>query len=119
MILQSLIFFTLQANAGEDPASLAFAAKISNKSPYALSFTPPKAHHFNLQAPATVDAVTGEASVRAKLAKGPQLVAANFDTLKIDKECVVKANLYVCNDAETYCRPVKQDFECETLSLKR
>jgi hypothetical protein len=119
MFIATILVLTLRAHA-EDPASLTFSAEVFKKTPYALKFTPPKGHHFNLQAPASVELANGSTNALGALVKGPQLVTAqDFKEAKLEKDCTVKASLYVCNDANTYCRPVKQDFDCETLALKK
>lgn len=94
---------------------MTFNARIAAKAPYTLKFTPPAGHHFNLQAPAQVALASGEVG---QLEKDERQVTAEFTTAKLDKNCTVKANLYVCDDANTYCRPVKRDFDCGNLKSK-
>jgi hypothetical protein len=109
------LLFTLNAYA-EEPS---FNVQLEKKSPYTLKFTPPPEHHFNLQAPTNVSLVRGGAApVSGELKKDEHSVAATFAENRLQKDCTVKASLYVCNDANTYCKPVKRDFECDTLKTK-
>lgn len=114
MIL-SLFFAFAAAQSQAQPADVTFNAQVASKAPYTLKFTPPSGHHFNLQAPARVALSSGEVS---QLKKDEHQVTAEFKTAKLEKECTVQANLYVCNDANTYCRPVKRDFDCSNLKSK-
>ena len=110
-----LLLFALQVHA-EEPT---FNVQLEKKTPYTLKFTPPMGHHFNLQAPTNVSVVNGTAApVAGELKKDEHLVAATFAQNKPEKDCTVKANLYVCNDANTYCKPVKRDFDCDSLKAK-
>jgi hypothetical protein len=104
----------------DEAASLAFTGQILNKAPYQLKFTPPALHHFNLEAPTGVGLANGDAKTAGTLKKDLQKITVDFAGIsKFDKDCMVKASLYVCNDANTYCRPVKENFDCQTLALKK
>lgn len=84
-----------------------------------LEFVPAVGHHFNGKAPNKV-----EFKIQDKLEKSEKLDFAN-DKIKVkntkDKPlgCEIHAQLYVCDEKETYCVPRKQKYKCsgEILSL--
>jgi hypothetical protein len=125
MIFQTILFLSISASAAPIPdhpetKDISFTAEIISAAPYQLKFLAPMGHHFNLQAPASVELKNGSANQMGNFAKDPQKITVNFEKVAtIVSGCSVKASLYVCNDANTYCRPVKQDFDCRTLKLKR
>lgn len=103
-----------------EPAALTFSGEVLSKAPYRVQFTPPAGHHFNLGAPTHVDVANGASAIEAgSLEKDPQKVTVGFHKIaKIENQCTLNASLYVCNDANTYCRPVKQSLDCQTLAKK-
>ena len=125
MIFLGLITLSLGANAAPPAGNaelppLAFHAELLSASPYEIKFTPPAGHHFNLGAPAKVDLANGSASQAGILEKDEKKVTAGFQKVaKIEASCRVNAALYVCNDANTYCRPVKQGFACPALQARK
>jgi len=121
--MKTLIFFVFALSAtafADDQAAMTFKGEIVRKAPLEIKFVPPAAHHFNLQAPASVELANGAAENQAgKLTKDEHKINVSFLKIaKMEKDCTVKASLYVCNDANTYCKPVKQNFACDTLAAK-
>jgi hypothetical protein len=124
MILRQALFtlgstVALAQSAPSDLSVVKFSGKIVSQAPYQLKFEAPKGHHFNQEAPAKVEMKNGEALIPGKIDKTLQAMTVAFakDT-KPSADCTVKASLYVCNDANTYCLPIKRDFECKNLQAK-
>jgi hypothetical protein len=111
--------FALDVRAEPDLKAVKFSGEIVSKSPYRLKFQAPAGHHFNQEAPAKVELQNGEKMEAGKIEKSLPTMTAEFpkDT-KLAAGCVVKASLYVCNDANTYCLPIKQDYDCQKLQTK-
>lgn len=105
--------------ADPDLKTVKFTGQIISKSPYKLKFSAPKGHHFNQEAPAKVEVMNGEKAETGKIEKSLPVMTVEFPKeTKIASACVVKASLFVCNDANTYCLPIKQDFDCQKLQVK-
>jgi hypothetical protein len=120
MILEALFSMCLTTAAAEDIASLQFTGEIVSQTPYQLKFTPPAGHHFNLGAPTAVELANGSAAAQAgALKKDEHKITVDFQKVTLAKDCVVKASLYVCNDANTYCRPVRRNYECVNLAVRK
>ena len=110
----------LWAGSGPDLKNLIFKAEKKSDKPFTLEFMPPKNHHFNQEAPTKVEMIDDSNKSVAQLNKSLQKVTAIFTQKnQISKTCHVMAQLYLCNDDNTYCVPVKQEYECKDLSLMR
>lgn len=109
--------FTHQAGAtGPDAKNLSFSAKrIESFTGYALQFTPPAGHHFNIEAPSKITAEVGKDSFSAQLSKNLTDVKASWN--KELTKCTIQAQLYLCDDKNSYCVPIKKTFVCESLTF--
>src|SRR3982750_4612800 len=63
---------------------------------------------FNMNA--TVQKPFAANGPRAEFSK--QKISVNFN-LKETKDCQITAQLFVCDDKETYCVPKKQNYNCQ------
>ena len=70
------------------------------------------------EAPGKVDMQDGTQNQSAKIEKSLQTMKVSFEKAPTAAGCNVKAQLYVCNDANTYCLPIKQEFDCQKLQVK-
>lgn len=117
MLISLLV--TLSAFAGPDLKAVHFSGEIVSKQPYKLKFEAPKGHHFNQEAPAKVEIQNKDKAEAGQIAKTLQTVTVDFPKgAKVAGDCQVKAQLYVCDDANTYCLPIKQEYDCQNLKLK-
>jgi thiol-disulfide isomerase/thioredoxin len=125
-ILLPLVFLNNPALAVDKPdlKALQYTAKKMEGSEFKIKFTPPKDHHFNMEAPSLVKQfapqIAGEPGVEsdtiAKLEKKPSEIIARLTAAK--PGCEVKTELYICDDKNTYCLPIKKNFLCEDLMKK-
>jgi hypothetical protein len=107
------------AVAEVSPSVTKFSGQILSKTPYRLKFQAPVAHHFNQEAPAKVEIVDSSQTTAGKIEKTLPVITVEFpNAAKISSGCLVKAQLFVCDDAGTYCQPVKQEFDCQKLQAK-
>ena len=84
-----------------------------------LEFKTPAAHHFNQQAPNTVERKTADGWEKAHQIEiaGDSLKAQwtkTFDPL-VDG---IRAQLYVCDDQNTYCLPLTEKFHCDGKKIR-
>lgn len=99
---------------------VAFFGKVISKKPYALKFEAPAGHHFNLGAPAKVELSDGSTNAVGTLEKNEQQIKVDFQNVaQVSSQCEVKTSLYVCNNENTYCRPIKENFDCQNLRIKK
>lgn len=122
MLTKALILMSVVAGFAEgtpDLKAVRFSGEIVSKSPYKLKFQPPKGHHFNQEAPAKVEVQVKDKTDAGKIEKSLQAMTVDFPKeTKVAGECAVKAQLYVCDDANTYCLPIKQEYDCAKLKVK-
>jgi hypothetical protein len=114
-----ILFCFLSLNSVADTGSLNFTVGplSAKKESGALNFLAPPGHHFNAQAPSHVQAMINGAWQGAEKmeARGSKFFAewsTAFDPCQ-----GVKAELYVCDDKNTYCLPRTQTFKCVNEKL--
>lgn len=108
----ALVSFALAQ--GPDVKNLQFTAHKLEGSDFKVQLTPPKDHHFNMEAPTQVEQVAGAQIEKATLEKVPSKVIASWK--KQSPNCEVKAQVYICDDKNSYCVPIKKTFSCQELS---
>lgn len=113
LLLVTLLFTLAQQTQAQDK-NLEYTAKLKSAANLTIDFAPPAQHHFNLEAPNKVTLQQGEQSKPGKIDKKPTLISAQWDGKK-PSACEIKAQLYVCDDANTYCMPIKKNFKCDDL----
>ena len=119
------ILFTLPAmaanvpdykvNVGLDPASKVPA--------WLLEFVPPVGHHFNLNAPMTVEATQGKIPFKKW---GAELKRVGFRSseFKLKEGDEISSSLFLCDEAKTYCVkkslrfPLKVNSDLKVLEFK-
>ncbi len=78
-----------------------------------LQFKPSKGHHFNLQAPSQVEKIQEQqtSALHLKLESTSGSVAIS----DLDPSCQLNVELYICDDANSYCLPQTKSYRCEDL----
>ncbi len=76
-----------------------------------ITFVAPPNHHFNGQSPSLAEGQAGGNWVRAHTLNTSGNEVKAFWEEKIEP-CHLRAHLYMCDDANTYCLPIKQNFSC-------
>ena len=114
-IILTVFFFSALAGAQNDQVK--FSAEMVSQIPLKLSFKAPAGHHFNQEAPAKVELQNEKQNVVGMINKSLGVMSVDFADLKnkLAKDCSVQAQLYVCNDANTYCLPIRQNYACASL----
>jgi thiol-disulfide isomerase/thioredoxin len=116
MKLFSVIILTAAfawATKGPDK-NLTFSAKKNSENE--IRFLPPENHHFNLEAPSEVSKIHKKKSEKATLDKKESEIKAKWN--KIENQCDIEAQLYLCDNEKTYCVPIKRKFSCENLNAQ-
>ncbi len=97
--------------------NLAFKAELKKTKPIAIEFFPPGAHHFNQEAPSKVEMKNGVEVIVGHLTKTLQKITSDFpEKIQMEKNCQLSVQMYLCNEKNTYCVPVKQKYQCQDLS---
>ncbi len=103
------------AAAGPDVKSLQFSVrKLDSFQGLMVQFGPPAGHHFNMEAPTQVSLSADKKTFKATLDKSPELIKASWN--QKSTTCDVIAQLYICDEKNTYCIPIKKSFSCEKLT---
>ena len=122
MLMQTLVglaIVSVWAQSGPDLKKVKFSGEIASKAPYELKFKAPKGHHFNQEAPAKVEVQNGDKTEAGQISKTLQTIDVSFPKeMKLASTCEVKAQLFVCDDGNKYCLPIKQEFDCQKLQVK-
>ena|ERR1700722_2230344 len=117
LILSILIGWSVHAADGSD---VHFQGELLGKAPYRVQFVPPPAHHFNMGAPSKVEMSAPSGTKVGAMQKDEHKITVDFaGVAKVEDGCQVQAAFYVCNDANTYCKPVKQNFDCKTMAASK
>ena len=109
------------AETGPDLKNLQFSVrKLDSLQGLAVQFTPPEAHHFNMEAPTKitlkVDPSTKDEPLKAEVDKTPSAIKASWS--KKLKTCEITAQVYLCDNQNKYCLPIKKNFSCEKLTYE-
>ncbi len=104
-----------KVNVGLDPASKVPA--------WLLEFVPPVGHHFNLNAPMTVEATQGKIPFKKW---GAELKRVGFRSseFKLKEGDEISSSLFLCDEAKTYCVkkslrfPLKVNSDLKVLEFK-
>lgn len=111
-LISIILFFSLGfAGKGPDKNLTFLAQKIDSQT---VQFLPPTEHHFNLEAPSAAHRISEGKSEVAILDKKESRIIAKW--AQKTKSCEIEAQLYLCDDKNTYCVPVKRKFSCDKLS---
>ena len=104
------------AQSGSDANAVKFSAQLMSTTPFKAVFRAPPGHHFNQEAPTKVEMQNNGANQPGAIAKTLQAINVDFGKdVKPASGCNLKARLFVCNDANTYCLPITQEYECQKL----
>lgn len=82
-----------------------------------LLFKPLPGHHFNLKAPSLVKKTSGTQDESLSLELDPSQGRVSLG--KLDSNCTIKTELYICDDQNTYCIPKAKAFSCADLLQNR
>ena len=117
-VLAGIMLLAISALAENSPDQKSLKFKLENAAANSLllEFTPPAGHHFNQEAPSKVGIESGGKLEALKVDKSLQKISAHLlSPRSAAVDCVIQAQLYLCNDSNTYCVPVKQSFSCNEL----
>jgi thiol-disulfide isomerase/thioredoxin len=102
--------------AADMDISFGLASKNFKGKTQSVTFTAPEKHHFNPQSPATVESMIG-----GKWVKAHTLTTTSHEVKAIWGDnadpCQMRAAFYICDDKNTYCLPVRQNFTCSDDKL--
>lgn len=119
-LMASIFLFLNLALAEEaDIKNLQFSIrKLDSMQGLMVQLTPPAGHHFNMEAPTKLTLKLNPASkeepLKAEIDKAPASIKASWN--KKSTNCEVQAQVYLCDDQNKYCVPLKKTFACEKLS---
>ncbi len=107
------------AESEPDIKNLQFSIrKLDSLQGLAVQLTPPAGHHFNMEAPTKLtlklDSTSKEEALKADIDKAPAAIKASWN--KKTKTCEITAQVYLCDDQNKYCVPLKKNFLCEKLT---
>jgi thiol-disulfide isomerase/thioredoxin len=111
----SIAWTTRATAAGPDVKALQFSIrKLDSLQGLMVEFSPPPGHHFNMEAPTEVRLTVGKKITKATLDKAPETIKASWD--QKSNSCEILAQLYICDEKNTYCVPIKKTFACQKLT---
>lgn len=114
-VLAASLFFSASTLAQNPPDFTVQLPENANEA--TMIFKPSPNHHFNLKAPSQVKKNHKKETETLELKLETMSGSVGLGSLKED--CQITGELYICDDANTYCVPKTKTFRCQDLSEQK